>query len=341
VDRAEIWSAVLGLGVALAAPLVAAWLLVRLAHALGAFGASLVRHGARPATALLLVLSLLPWLASLPFGPAGAAVATHVGSLALIGAITWCLVAVLRIVQDSVVRRYDITAADNLLARKVQTRLAVLRRVANALIVVIAVAAMLMTFPEVRLLGGSLLASAGPVMTNLLAGMQIALTQPVRLDDVVVVNDYWGRIEAIDSTFVVLQVWDQRRLIIPLSYLLAQPFENWTYNGTDLLGYVHVYADYGVDVERVREALLSILRASPEWDGKVANIQMTQADELTVQLRALFSTRNSDDRWNLMVRVREELIAHLRRDQPGHLPRYRLEAAAARAPAGPGANGPA
>lgn len=154
--------------------------------------------------------------------------------------------------------------------------------------------------------------------------MQITLTQPIRIDDVVVVAGYWGRIEEIDPTHVVLRVWDLRRLVLPLTYFLEQPFENWTYRGADLLGYVHVYADYGVDVGRVRDALSRILEARPAWDGKVCSLQMIGADASTVQLRALFSTRNADDRWTLMVALREGLVDHLRRDQPSSLPRYRV-----------------
>lgn len=320
---------------ALLAALAATWLALRLLRRAGPTGEAVARRAGRPLAALCVLLALVALRQSAPLSAMAAGLVNHLAALALIVVLTWAVLGAVGVVEERMVRRYDMAAADNLLARKAQTRLAVMRRLVAALILVVAAAAMLMTFPSVRLVGGGLLASAGlvgliaglaaqPVIANLLAGMQIALTQPIRIDDVVVVAGYWGRIEEIDPTYVVLRVWDLRRLVLPLTYFLEQPFENWTYRGADLLGYVHVYADYGVDVGRIRDALSRILQASPAWDGKVWNLQMTGADASTVQLRALFSARDSDGRWTLMVTVREGLVDHLRREQPSSLPRYRV-----------------
>jgi len=300
----------------------------------------------RPVLVLSVSVALAVGLPALPLPPSVRLPAQHLVSLCLIGLLAWAMAVVLALVEDVLSRRYDVSLADNLLARKIQTRFGVLRRAAVAVVVVFAVAAMLITFPQVRVLGTSLLASAGivgviaglaaqPILTNLFAGLQIAVTEPIRIDDVVVINGYWGRVEEIDLAYVVVRVWDLRRLVLPLTYLLQQPFENWTYRGSALLGYVYVYADYTVDVDALRTELDRILRHSPEWDGQTANLQMTGADERTVQLRALFGTRNSDERWNLMVRVQELLIRYLRLHAPDQLPRDRLVLETGRARSGP------
>lgn len=293
------------------------------------------RRGRRPLALFATVVTVAVALPGLRLSPALYGAVRHVLWLALIALLAWAVVEGLGVVQVLINRHYDVTGQDNLEARKIQTRFIVLHRSAAVLVSVLAAAAMLMTFPQVRLLGGSLLASAGlvgviagfaaqPVLTNLLAGLQIALIQPIRIDDVVVVNGDWGRVEEINLAYVVVRIWDLRRLVLPLTYFLQQPFENWTYREANLLGYVVVYADYMVDVGALRQELERLLRASPEWDGKTWNLQMTDADERTVQLRALFGTRNSDDRWNLMVRVREGLIEYLRTHAPQALPRTRL-----------------
>ena len=308
-------------------------------HLLGRFGGQAVAarraRARRPVFLLAVFVAATVSLPALSLPAAIHAPVEHVLSLCLIALLAWAATTALAVAEDVLSRRYDVSLADNLLARKIQTRFGVLRRTAAAVVVVLAFAAMLMTFPQVRVLGGSLLASAGlvgviaglaaqPVLTNLFAGLQIALTQPIRIDDVVVINGYWGKVEEIDLAYVVVRVWDLRRLVLPLTYLLQNPFENWTYRNAQLLGYVYVYADYTVDVDALRAELQRILRASPEWDGATWNLQMTGADERTVQLRALFGARDSNDRWNLMVRVQEELIRYLRTHAPEQLPRDRV-----------------
>ena len=183
--------------------------------------------------------------------------------------------------------------------------------------------------------GVSLFASAGaaglivglaarPVLSNLLAGIQIAMTQPIRVEDVVIVEGEWGRIEAVTSTYVVIRIWDLRRLIVPLSYFIEKPFQNWTYQTADLIGSVFLHVDYTVPVDRVRQELNAIVKSSAKWDRKVAVLQVTDTPAGMVELRALVSARNSGDAWDLRCEVREKLIAFLQREYPDALPRQRV-----------------
>jgi small-conductance mechanosensitive channel len=290
-------------------------------------------RAARFALALLVVLIASP---ALVFSPGAASVLHEAGTLAGIGLIGWLLIVVIHLGEDIVHARLQAADPSSLAARRVRTRTTVLRRVLKAIVVVLTVSSALMTFPEVRTLGASILASAGligliaglaaqPVLSNLIAGLQIALTQPVRIDDVVVVNGDWGVIEEIGATYVVLQIWDLRRLIVPLSYFLQNPVENWTYRGTDIIGYTYVYADYRVSVDAVRSELQRILEASPDWDRKSWSLQVTSLDEKAVQMRALFSASDSNHRWNLIVDVQEKLVKFLQERYPEHLPRMRVD----------------
>jgi len=212
----------------------------------------------------------------------------------------------------------------------------VLRRVLVVVILIVGLSVMLMTFPTVRQFGATLFASAGlaglvvgmaarPALANLLAGLQIAMTEPIRIDDVVIVDGEWGRIEEITTTYVVVCIWDLRRLIVPLSYFIEHPFQNWTRQTADLLGTVSIYADYTVPVEEVREELHRILDGSEQWDRKVWGLQVTDATERTMTLRALMSAPDSSKAWDLRCLVRERLIAFLQAKHPQSLPRARAE----------------
>ncbi|MGZ8999337.1 MAG: mechanosensitive ion channel family protein, partial [Allosphingosinicella sp.] len=227
-------------------------------------------------------------------------------------------------------------AADNLLAREITTRVAVMQRILAASIVVITVCLILMSIPSIRQIGITLIASAGiagivaglaarPALTNLIAGIQLALTQPIRIDDVVIVEGEWGWIEEIRVTFVVIRIWDLRRLVVPLSYFIERPFQNWTRTKADILGTVFLYVDYTVPVQRVREELHRILETDDLWDGNVWGLQVTNASDRTIELRALMGARNSDDAWNLRCHVRELLIDFIHREYPESLPRLRAE----------------
>ncbi len=264
----------------------------------------------------------------------------------------WLIVRALRAVTRWTTQRFRIDVDDNLRAREVQTKAMVLQRSASLVVVVVAAALVLMQFPGIENVGASLLASAGvaglavglaarPALTNLLAGLQLALTQPIRIDDVVIVEGEWGRIEEIRNTFVIVRIWDLRRLVVPLSYFIEKPFQNWTRVTADLLGTVFVHVDYTTPVGTVRDELKRILDASGLWDGKVWNLQVTESNEHTVQLRALMSAPDASTAWDLRCLVRERLIEYLQREHPRALPRNRAEllaqqdATTAPAPAGP------
>jgi len=258
--------------------------------------------------------------------------------LAFIILAGWVALIATKIAADFYLRRFDVLADDNLLARKHYTQVRILQRAAETLIVIVTVGAALMTFEAVRQYGISLFASAGvaglvvalaarPVFANLIAGVQIAMTQPIRVYDAVVVEGEWGWIEEITSAFVVIKLWDWRRLVVPLSYFIEKPFQNWTRENASIIGTVFVHADYTVPVDRVRDKLKEIAKASPLWDGQVVNLQVTDATEGTVELRALVSARTSPAAWDLRCEVREKLIAFLQEELPGSLPRVRASMA--------------
>ncbi|MDE2305188.1 MAG: mechanosensitive ion channel [Gammaproteobacteria bacterium] len=235
--------------------------------------------------------------------------------------------------------RFDLGAKDNLQARKVYTNVHVIGRMIRVTIGVIAAASILMLFSVVRHLGTSLLASAGIVgivagiaaqktLANLFAGIQIALTQPMRQDDVVIVEGEWGRIEEITLSYVVVRIWDDRRLVVPLGYFIEKPFQNWTRNTSQLLGSVMVWVDYSFPVERGREALKEIIEGNPLWDGRFWNLQVTDANDRAMQLRVLATAADSSKSWDLRCQIREQFIDYVRRTHPRSLPVIRAEATA-------------
>ena len=254
----------------------------------------------------------------------------------LIAAAGWGALGLLRVFGDSVIARLKIDQPDNLAERQVQTRVLVFNRIAMGIVVIFTVALILMTFPSIRHLGVSLFASAGvagiviglaarPTIANLIAGLQIALSQPIRVDDVVIVEGEWGWIEEITMTYVVIRVWDERRLIVPLSNFIEKPFQNWTRKTADIIGTIFLHADYKVPVGAIREELRRLAKDHPKWDGKVCVLQVTNAMERTIELRALLSARNSPDAWDLRCDVREGLILFLQHNYPECLPRLRAE----------------
>jgi small-conductance mechanosensitive channel len=256
--------------------------------------------------------------------------------VALIAAMTWLIIRSLSIIDDVIMARHRLDVADNLEARRLLTQARVLSRSAMIIVGLVGFAAILMTFPSIREFGASLLASAGiagivvglaarPTLANLIAGIQLALTQPIRLDDVVIVEGEWGRVEEIRPTYVVVRIWDKRRLIVPLEYFINQPFQNWTRRAADILGTVHLYADYTVPVDAVRAELERIVKASGKWDGEVCSLSVTNTSERAVELRALMSAANSSDAWDLRCMVREQLIGYLQREHPGCLPKTRAD----------------
>jgi small-conductance mechanosensitive channel len=249
--------------------------------------------------------------------------------------VAWLSINAVRVGREVIFNRYDISQKDNLKVRKIMTQFRIIERILVFLIVFIAIALVLMTFESIRSIGVSLFASAGvagiilglaaqKVIGTVLAGLQIAITQPIRLDDVLVVEGEWGWIEEITLTYVVLRIWDKRRLILPTTYFIEKPFQNWTRNSADILGSVFIYADYEMPVDKLREAFHEIVEKTPHWDRNVAVMQVTDATESTVEIRALMSAADSPTAWDLRVHVREKLIQFLRENYSEHLPRTRV-----------------
>jgi small-conductance mechanosensitive channel len=297
---------------------------------------SFVRHSRGPAKLILPLLALVVALPFVPLPPVILDPVRHAAGLGLIGSIGWLAIAMIDIFEDVVASRYTMDIADNLMARRIQTQVQVLRHIAVVLIAMITIAVMLMTFPNVRHVGESLFASAGlaalvaglaarPTLSSVIAGVQIALTQPIRLEDVVIVEGEWGWIEEINTTYVVVRIWDLRRLVVPLSYFIEKPFQNWTRKTADILGTVFIYTDYTVPVEEVRQELHRILKSSSLWNEKVWGLQVTDAKEHTMELRALMSAADGGTAWDLRCYVRERLIQYLQEHHPQSLPRTRAE----------------
>lgn len=280
----------------------------------------------------LLVLTAV-WQAApndLPF----IGIVRHMNGLLLIGALTWWFMSFINGFAEGVLARHPSTVEDNLNARRIQTQTKVLSRSAMVVVLIAGTAMALMTFPGARQVGASLLASAGvlgivgglaarPVFSNLIAGLQIALAQPIRLDDVLIVNGEWGRVEEITGTYVVLKIWDERRLIIPLQWFIENPFENWTRTGSQILGTVFLYLDYSAPLEAIRAEARRITEAAPEWDKRVFGVQVTDATERTMQVRILVSAANSGAAFDLRCKLREGVLAFLAREHPDSLPQVR------------------
>jgi small-conductance mechanosensitive channel len=263
---------------------------------------------------------------------------------AVIVAFTLCLLRAIDVLADWVVARHPATAADNLAARRVLTQMRVVGRTVKTLVVLVGTALALLTFPAARKFGVSLLASAGvaglivglaakSVIGNLLAGLQIAFTQPIRLDDVLIVEGEWGHVEEITATYVVFRVWDDRRLIVPLQYFIEHPFQNWTRNDARLMGQVFLWLDYALDLETLRTESRRIIEAAAEYDRRYWDLHVVDTSERAMKIRIIFTVQNSDASWKLQCKVREGLIDYIRRNLPEALPRIRAEV-------GPGTQSP-
>ena len=273
----------------------------------------------------------------------------HLLGILTIAGFSWLLVRAAFFAEDIVGIRFAMDVRDNLEARKIQTQMKFFRQVVTVMVAVVAFAAILMTFDRIRQLGTAILASAGLVgviagfsaqksLGTLFAGFQVAITQPIRLDDVVIVEGEWGRIEEITLTYVVVKVWDLRRVVLPINYFIERPFQNWTRVSADLLGTVFLYTDYTVPVEEVRGALHEILEASEKWDRKVWNLQVTDCRERTLELRAMMSAEDAGLLWDLRCEVREKLVGFVQSKFPECLPKTRAELAQT-GTAGPRAGG--
>jgi hypothetical protein len=304
----------------------------------GDLGERLVRYARRPAHLILPLLAVQLFFPVVsPFLPAPIfASLRHALGLGLIAGVAWLIISLSRVIDDALGVRFRMDVSDNLAARRIHTQARVLRRAVTVLIVILTLGVMLMTFPQIRELGASVLASAGlagivvgfaarPVLQNIIAGIQIAIAQPIRIDDVVIVEGEWGRIEEFTATYVVVRIWDQRRLIVPLNYFIEHTFQNWTRTEAEILGTVFLYVDYTVPVEPVRQELHRLLQRSDRWDGRAWGLVVTDATERAVELRALMSAPDAGTAWDLRCEMREKLIAYVQEHYPGGLPRVRAE----------------
>jgi small-conductance mechanosensitive channel len=296
--------------------------------------ASILAGTAAPTRVAFLVLALFIALPIAPFddNTRGAiATALLVAAILLLG---WIAITATHIAADLYLHRFRVDTADNFLARKHVTQIRVLRRVADTILVIITVGAALMTFESVRQYGVSLFASAGvaglvvglaarPVLGNLIAGIQLAVTQPIRIDDAVLVEGESGRVEEITATYVVLRLWDLRRMVVPLTYFIEKPFQNWSRDSTRLTGAVFIHLDYTAPVERLREKAIEIAKASPLWDGDLVKVHVTDATASTMVVRIIATARTSGEAFDLRCEIREKLIDFLQRDLPGSLPLQR------------------
>ncbi len=299
---------------------------------------ALVRHLRGP---MRLLLPLLVVYVALPVArphmAAPAALFVDTGmQIVLVIAVAWLLIAGFQAGEDAVALHYEMNVSDNLQARKIVTQVRILRRIATVIVVVLAVGLVLMQYEPFRRIGTGILASAGIVgivigvaaqqtLSDLIAGIQIALTQPIRVDDVVIVEGDFGWVEEITLTYVVVRIWDRRRIVLPITHFVEKPFQNWTRTSSDLIGSVFLHVDYRTPVEAVREELRRIVEASEYWDGDVCALHVTDTSDRTIQLRALASAPDAPDLWELRCEIREALIAYLRDQHPEALPVVRAQ----------------
>jgi len=262
----------------------------------------------------------------------------HANGLLLLAALTWAGMRAARGAALGVIGLHPVDVADNLNARRIHTQTRMLARTAMFVVLLTGLALMLMTFPGARQFGASLLASAGvaglvvgiaarPVFSNLIAGLQIALAQPLRIDDVLIVQGEWGRVEEITGAYVVLKIWDERRMIIPLQWFIENPFQNWTRNSAQIIGTVLLWADYRMPLEPLRQAARQACEAAPEWDKRLCLLQVVEAGERSMQLRVLVTSGNASLNWDLRCKVREALVDFMQREYPQYLPLMRAELA--------------
>lgn len=260
----------------------------------------------------------------------------NITMLLLILSLSWTAVGCTSAIGDVIVQLNPAFEHDWKKARKVETQTRLIVRGLNIIIVLVGISAALMTFESVSQIGTSLLASAGiggiilgfaarPVLSNLLAGMQIAFTQPFRIDDAMYVQGEWCWVEEVTATYVVLRVWDLRRLVVPLQWFIENPFQNWSRNTADQIGSALLWLDYGIPIDPLREEFARLLEASPDWDGVTSSVQVVEAGEKAIQIRFLMSAKNSSTLWNLRCSMREGLIHFIQQHYPEYLPRYRAQ----------------
>ncbi|MAR56990.1 MAG: hypothetical protein CMM93_07390 [Rickettsiales bacterium] len=260
----------------------------------------------------------------------------HACQLALIASLFWLIIGAADGLRHHLLRRYDMTVADNLVARKMHTQVNVFYRLISVFLIIIAAATMLLTFDGMENIGTSLLASAGltgivigfaaqKTLGSIFAGIQIAITQPIRLEDAVVVEGEWGWIEEITLTYVVIRIWDLRRLVVPITYFVEKPFQNWTRSSAEIIGSVELYLDYDVPLDALRAEFERLLDETPLWNKRVQVLQVTDTTEKTQKIRLLMTAKDSPTTWDLRCYIREHLIIWLQQHYPQSLPRFRVD----------------
>ena len=306
--------------------------------------AALALQTSRPVRFLLLLVAVSVVTPNLNLPAWAVPPLHHALQIFYIVALAWLAIAIVEILNSLVKHRLGDDISDNVRARRTRTQVHLLRQIVAGIILFGAFAAILMTFPYIRSIGAGLFASAGlaglalgmaarPTLGNLIAGVQIALTEPIRIGDSVVVEGEWGHVAEVNTTYVIVRLWDLRHLIVPLSYFIEKPFQNWTRYSSDLIGAVFIYADYTVPVDLLRAEYQQILESSPLWDRKTMAVQVTNAKESCIEIRFLMSAANPSAAFDLRCHVREKLVAYLRTNHPGAFPRVRWQSSVVEPPA--------
>jgi len=332
-----LFAALLAVALALLVHRVGAAVIFRISRS-SPIASAVARRCWRPARVLLPLLALQSVWQAAPGDILLIGQVRHGNALLVLAVLTWLALRALSGITHGVAARHSLDVADNLDARRIQTQTRLLVRAAGVMVLLAGLALMLMTFPGARQVGASLLASAGvvglvvgiaarPVFSNLIAGLQLALAQPLRIDDVLVIQGEWGRVEEITGTYVVLKIWDDRRLIIPLQWFIENPFQNWTRSSAQIMGSVSLWVDYRMPLEPLREAARRACEAAPEWDQRLCLLQVVEAGERSMQLRVLVTSADSGQNWDLRCKVREALVDFMQREYPQHLPLQRAELA--------------
>ena len=295
-----------------------------------------LEHWRAPSRALLPAAFVALALPALELSPGLLHVIRHILGLWVIAAVAWFLMRTVAMASEMILSRYDITATESLRERGVSTQVYMFQRVLHVVIAVVAAAIMFMSFSSLREFGVSILASAGIVglvigfaaqrsIATLLAGVHIALTQPIRLGDAILIEGEFGNVEEITLSYVVIRLWDERRLIVPISHFIEKPFQNWTRQSAALIGAVFLNCDYRIPVQELRDELKRILESTDLWNGRVSALQVTNATQESIELRVLCSADNASQTWDLRCYVREKLIEFMRQRFPDSLPQQRIE----------------
>lgn len=323
------------IGMALAVHAIAARILCRIAARTATpSDDAFLKHGLRPGRWLLVGFALALIRPALILSSGATIFWDRLAGIILPALLGWLAIAMIKATQDAIFARADISVADNLRARRRRTRSAILARVAKVIILFVVICLMLLTIPTIRTIGVTLIASAGlaglavaaaaqPLLKNIIAGIQLAFTEPIRLDDVVIIEGEWGKIEEIHLTYVIVAVWDERRLVIPISKFIEESFQNWTRNTSQLLGSVFFYLDPDTDMNRLRARYEQIVKSAPLWDGRGQVLQVTDMKADLIEVRGLATARNAPEAFDLRCYLREQLLAFIRTEMPEAMPHHR------------------